>query len=205
MPHRITQVQELEMLYGSPSDAALVKEIDHLNDDYRKMLEMAPFAALATSGPRGLDCSPRGDRRGELVRIVHARQILMPDRRGNNRADSLRNILHNPRVALLLMIPGHNNCLRINGRAHLSTDPALLDSFAVDAQLPRCVIVIDVEAVYFQCARALMRSMFWDPKHFVNPACLPTTGEILSNLSNGKTGGDRYDQEWAGRAAQTLW
>ena len=169
------------------------------------MIEASPFAALATVGPEGLDCSPRGDRIGELVRIIDKKTLMMPDRRGNNRADSLKNIIRDPRVALMFLIPGSGNALRINGRAELDRDPDLLASFAVDGQVPRCVIIITLDAIYFQCARAIVRSDLWNPDHHRDPSMLTTAGEILSNLSQGKIGGQAYDQEWPKRAASTLW
>ena len=201
----LTTLAELEELYGRPADTSLVKEIDYINEDYEKLIRHATFDALATSGPEGLDCSPRGDRRGELVRIVSPRQIMMPDRRGNNRIDSLRNIVRDPRIALMFLIPGHNNALRINGRAQIHADPALLDSFAVEGQRPRSVIVIDIDAIYFQCGRAMIRSALWSPEHFVQSEDLPTAGQILAHLSDARIGGPDYDREWSSRAAKTMW
>src|SRR5438045_7975779 len=150
--HRITTIEQLEAIYGLPSGAAVFKEIDHVNAQYRAFIEAAPFFVLATVGPEGLDCSPRGDAPG-FVRVADERTLLIPDRRGNNRIDSLRNIVRDPRVALLFMIPGIGQTLRVNGQAHLSIDSELLASFAVEEKPPRCVVVIAVEAVYFQCAR----------------------------------------------------
>ena len=198
-------LQQLETIYGHPGDTSLVKDIDYISDDYLILLQHATFVALATSGPSGLDCSPRGDRQGELVRIVTPRQIMMPDRRGNNRIDSLKNIVADPRVALMFLIPGHNNALRLNGRAHINADPQLLKSFAVEGQYPRSVIVIDIDAVYFQCARAMIRSALWKPETYVNSDELPTAGQILANLSGAQIGGPDYDDEWAARAAKTMW
>jgi PPOX class probable FMN-dependent enzyme len=130
---------------------------------------------------------------------------MLPDRRGNNRIDSLRNIVRDPRVALLFLIPGHGNTLRVNGRAHLSADPSLLASFAVEDKEPRSVMVMTVETIYFQCARALVRSELWNPARHVDPKTLPTTGQILAALSQGRVGGETYDREWADRAAKTMW
>jgi PPOX class probable FMN-dependent enzyme len=182
-----------------------VKEIDYINDDYRRMIEASPFAALATVGPEGLDCSPRGDRTGELVRIVDEKTLMIPDRRGNNRADSLRNIIRDPRIALMFLIPGSGNALRINGHAELDRDPVLCKSFAVDAKAPRSVIIITIEAIYFQCARAIVRSDLWNPERHCDPSQLPTAGQILANLSKGQIGGKDYDKEWPIRAASTMW
>ena len=204
MTHRIDSVADLEALYGQPGEASTVKEINHITPHYRAYIEASPFAALATSGPEGLDCSPRGDKPG-FVRIHDERTLMLPDRRGNNRIDSLRNIVRDPRVALLFLIPGVGNTLRVNGRAHLSIDPALLESFAVEEKAPRSVMVMSVETIYFQCARALVRSELWNPVRHVDPRSLPSAGQILAALSQERVGGESYDREWAGRAAKTMW
>ena len=204
MPHIITTVPELEEIYGVPSEASTVKEVDWLTPHYRAYIEASPFMALATSGPEGLDCSPRGDKPG-FVRIHDDKTLMLPDRRGNNRVDSLRNIVRNPRVGLLFLIPGVGNTLRVNGHAHLSADPDLLESFAVEDKAPRSVTVITVDTVYFQCARALVRSELWNPERHVDPRSLPSAGEILAALSDNRVGGVTYDREWPGRAAKTMW
>ena len=195
---------ELEAIYGRPVEASTVKEVNWITPHYRAYIEASPYAALATSGPEGLDCSPRGDRPG-FVRIHDEKTLMLPDRRGNNRIDSLRNIVRDPRVALLFMIPGVGNTLRVNGRAHLSVAPDLLQSFAVEEKAPRSVAVIEVDAVYFQCARALVRSELWNPKRHIDPKSLPSAGQILAALSNERVGGETYDREWPGRAAATMW
>jgi PPOX class probable FMN-dependent enzyme len=200
----ITSTDELDALYGQPAEASIAKEVDRVTPDYRTLIEASPFAVLATSGPEGLDCSPRGDQPG-FVRVVDVRTLMLPDRRGNNRTDSLRNIVRDPRVALLFMIPGSGTTLRVNGRAHLETDLELLESFAVDGKTPRSVIVISVDAVYFQCARAIIRSDLWNPKKHVSPACIPTAGQILAALSESRLGGEEYDRAWPERAKQSLW
>ena len=200
----ITTVAELDELYGTPNEAATVKEVDRVTPHYRAFIDASPFAVLATSGPEGLDCSPRGDVPG-FVRVHDEKMLMLPDRRGNNRVDSLRNIVRDPRAALLFLIPGAGNTLRVNGRAQLTTDPDLLGSFAVDAQPPRCVIVMAVDAVYFQCARALVRSDLWNPEKRAAPDSLPTPGEILAALSDTRVGGGEYDRGWAERATRTLW
>jgi PPOX class probable FMN-dependent enzyme len=202
---KIETIAALEALYGLPGETSLSKEIDYLSAEYRLMIEAAPFAALATSGPEGLDCSPRGDRPGHLVRIVNDRTLIMPDRRGNNRADSLKNIIRDPRVALMFLIPGSGNALRLNGQAFVDADPDLCASFAVDGQLPRSVIVITIESVYFQCARAIVRSNLWSQDAQIDPATLPTAGQILAALSENRVGGADYDKEWPIRAATSMW
>jgi len=195
---------ELEAIYGRPVEAATVKEVNWITPHYRAYIEASPYAALATSGPEGLDCSPRGDKPG-FVRVHDEKTLMLPDRRGNNRIDSLRNIVRDPRVALLFMIPGVGNTLRVNGRARLSIAPDLLESFAVEERAPRSVTVIEVDAVYFQCARALVRSELWNPQRHVDPKSLPSAGQILAALSNDRVGGATYDREWPGRAAATMW
>ncbi|TPG57481.1 pyridoxamine 5'-phosphate oxidase family protein [Roseomonas nepalensis] len=202
---RITDLAQLEALYGRPAEASTVKEVPFITAEYRAMIEASPFAALATAGPEGLDCSPRGDRPGELVRVADPRTLLLPDRRGNNRVDSLRNILRDPRVGLMFLIPGHGNALRVNGRAHLSVAPDLLESFVVEGKAPRSVIVVAVESVYFQCARAVLRARLWEPEARVGPGRLPTPGRILAALSEGAVGGEPYDAAWAARARETMW
>jgi len=204
MSKTITTVAQLEALYGQPNEASTVKEVDTITPHYRAYIDASPFAVLATGGPEGLDCSPRGDKPG-FVRIHDERTLMLPDRRGNNRIDSLRNIVRDPRVALLFLIPGHGNTLRVNGRAHLSVEPSLLASFAVEDKAPRSVMVMTVETIYFQCARALVRSELWNPARHVDPKSLPTTGQILAALSQNRVGGETYDREWAGRAAKTMW
>lgn len=203
-PSIITTVEELERLYGLPHENSTVKEVDYITPEYRRIIEASPFAALATAGPEGLDCSPRGDKPG-FVRIHDERTLMLPDRRGNNRIDSLRNVVRDPRVALLFLIPGAGNTLRVNGRAHLSVDAELLASFAVDGKVPRSVLVMTVEAIYFQCARAIVRSDIWNAATHVDPKSLPTAGEILAALSEQRIGGKAYDDAWEARAQKTLW
>ena len=201
----VETLAQLEALYDIPlALAAVVKETDHITLHYRRLIEASPFVALATSGPEGLDCSPRGDT-AEVVRVADERTLILPDRRGNNRIDSLRNVVRDPRVALLFLIPGSGTTFRVNGRAVISADPELLASFAVEGQAPRCAIVVTVERAYFQCARAVVRSGLWDPERHVDPASLPTPGEILAALTSGEVGGKPYDEAWPARAAASLW
>jgi PPOX class probable FMN-dependent enzyme len=201
---RIATIAELEALYGVPGEASTAKESPVITDSYRRLIEASPFVALATSGPEGLDCSPRGDA-GAVVRIRDEKTLLLPDRRGNDRIDTLRNIVRDPRVALLFLIPGSGSTLRVNGAAHVSADPALIASFAVDGKPPRTVTVIHVETVYFQCARAIVRSKLWDVATQGVAAGLPTPGTILAELSDNRVGGAEYDRTWPERARQTLW
>jgi PPOX class probable FMN-dependent enzyme len=200
----ITTISELEAIYGQPGEASTAKVADRITPSYRVLIEKSPFAALATSGPEGLDCSPRGDLPG-FVRIHDDKTLMLPDRRGNNRIDSLRNIVRDPRVALLFLIPGAGSTLRVNGRAHLSAEAGLLASFRVDGKAPRTVIVMTVDEIYFQCARAIVRSDLWNPDKRVDPKSLPTPGQILADMSDNRVGGEDYDREWPERARKSLW
>ncbi len=201
---RITTVEELEAIYGEPSEASLVKVADHITPHYRSFIELSPFVNLATCGPEGLDCSPRGDIAG-FVRVHDEKTLMLPDRRGNNRIDSLRNVVRDPRVALLFVIPGSGNTLRVNGRAHLTADPELLASFMMDGKPPRTVMVITVDTVYFQCARAIIRAELWNPEKHIDPKRLPSAGQILAAMTKDRVGGEQYDREWPDRAKASLW
>lgn len=203
--HPVSTVAELEQIYGTTGETSLVKVQRALTPEYRRLIEASPFLTLATVGPEGLDCSPRGDRPGQLVRIADDTTLMLPDRRGNNRVDSLRNIVRDPRVALLFLIPGSGTTLRLNGRAAISVAPDLLASFAVGEAAPRSVIVITIEEVYFQCARAIVRSALWDSARHIDPRSLPTPGDILAASSGNRVGGPAYDAEWPDRAAKSLW
>jgi len=200
----VTDLATLERLYGAPSEASIVKEIDHIHPIYRKLIEASPFAVLATSGPGGLDASPRGDGPG-FVTVENEKSLLLPDRRGNNRTDTLRNIIGDPRVALLFLIPGIGETLRVNGRAWISIEPALLRRFAVEGKEPRSVLVITVETVYFQCSRAVVRADLWNPEKHASRAPLPSTGAILAALSNARLGGESYDRALPERVKATLY
>ena len=201
----IKTIDELEAIYGTSfTPASVMKEVDRITPEYAALIEASPFVTVATCGPDGLDCSPRGDGRG-FVRIVDQRTLVLPDRRGNNRIDSLRNIVGDPRVALLFLIPGSGTTFRVNGRARISVDPDLLASFAVDGQQPRTALLISVETAYFQCARAIVRSHLWDPAFHVEPGSIPSPGTVLAALTSGREGGQAYDEDWAKRAPKTLW
>jgi len=200
----ITSVEELEALYGLPGETSLVKEADRITPQYRRFIEASPFVALATSGPEGLDCSPRGDA-GAVLFVEDEKTLMLPDRRGNNRIDSLRNVVRDPRVGLLFLLPGSGSTIRLNGRAQISIDPALLQRFAVDGKAPRSVMVITVEQLFFQCARAVVRADLWNPEKHLDPKSLPSAGQILAAMSENRVGGEAYDQEWPERARKSLW
>jgi PPOX class probable FMN-dependent enzyme len=203
--HAITTMAQLEALYTEEVyPPAKFKEVDRITSAYRKLIEASPFFALATIGPDGLDCSPRGDPAG-FVRVVDDRTVIVPDRRGNNRIDSLRNLISDPRVALLFLIPGVSETLRIMGRATISTDPELCASFTMQGKAPRSVLVIAVEKVFFQCAKAIVRSKLWDPKTQVERASLPTPGSILAEITGGKLGGPEHDRAAPERMKATIY
>lgn len=201
---RITSIEQLEKLYGEPVQAAVVKEIDHISSDYAQFIEKSPFVVIATAGPEGLDCSPRGDPAG-FVRIVDRKTVHIPDRRGNNRVDALRNIVRDPRIALLFMIPGVGNTLRINGRAEIRDDAELLQSFGFAGKLPRTVLSVTAESVYFQCPKAFVRSRLWSQDAQIARSELPSTGEMLARLSKGTIDGGEYDRAYPARLKETLY
>jgi uncharacterized protein len=203
--HLITTTAELEKLYSdAPYGAAVFKETDHITPQYRKLIEAAPFAVLATCAPEGLDCSPRGDPPG-FVRVVDEHTLLIPDRRGNNRIDSLRNLVRDPRISLLFLIPGVGETMRVNGRAKICTDPKLTETFALNGKVPKCVLVVTVERAYFQCTKAIIRSKLWDPASKVDRKTLPTPGSILAELTDGKMGGPEHDRLAPERIKQTIY
>src|SRR6202043_1786069 len=202
--HRVATMDALEALYDKPYGPSIAKEIDHVSSRYRKLIEASPFLVLATSGPEGLDCSPRGDPPG-FVRVADEKTLLIPDRRGNNRIDTLRNILNDPRVALLFLIPGCGETIRVIGRAKISTDPALLQDFVVDGKAPRSVIVVSVDRIFYQCAKAIVRSKLWDPSRHVDRKNLPSTGTILAALTQGKIAAAEHDKAAPERLKATLY
>ena len=193
---------DLPAIYGRPGAASLVKVADRLTPQYRAFLDRARFCVLATVGPQGTDASPRGDD-GPVVRALDDHHLALPDWRGNDRIDSIRNILSDGRCSLMLMVRGSNTVIRINGRARVTDDQDLRESFARDGKAPRVVIVVQLAEVYFQCARAMMRAGIWSGAD--DSAGLPTPGDILAAMTGGTVGGAPYDAEWPGRAAVTMW
>jgi PPOX class probable FMN-dependent enzyme len=203
--HIIGTTEALEQLYrDAPYGPALIKEADRITPQYRKLIEAAPFVVLATSGPEGLDCSPRGDPPG-FVRVLDEHTLLIPDRRGNNRIDSLRNLVRDPRIALLFLIPGVGETMRINGRAKISTDPKLTESFVMNGKMPKCVLMVTVERAYFQCTKAIIRGKLWDEASRVDRKTLPTPGDILAELTDGKMGGPEHDRLAPQRIKETIY
>ncbi len=177
----VTSVEELEALYDAPNWAALAKETDRLIAPYRAFVEVAPYLTLATTGENGVDCSPRGDAPG-FVRVADEKTLLIPNRNGNNRNESLRNIICDPRIAIHFLIPGCGESLRVKGRASISADPTLLEGFAFDGHTPRTVIIVAVERVYFHCAIAVKRSKLWDPLRHVDRRSLPSVNAMLASV-----------------------
>jgi len=200
----VKSLEQLQSLYGEVKQSSIAKETPVISAHYRKFIEAAPFFALATHGPEGMDCSPRGDAPG-FVRVVDEKTLMIPDRRGNNRIDSLRNLMHDPRVGLLFLIPGLGETFRVNGRAGISIDPELVASFAHEGKAPRCVLVVEVEAVYFQCSRAVLRARLWDPAVQLERKDFPSNGQILSDLTQQRFDGETYDRELPLRIARELY
>ena len=203
-PHVISTLAELEALFGQVGEASIRKEVATLPAHYQALIQASPFALLATAGREGMDVSPRGDPAG-FVHVQDEQTLLLPERRGNNRVDSLRNILVDPRVALLFLIPGVGETLRVNGRAAISVEPALLERLAMNGQAPKCVLVIRVERAMFQCARAIMRSNLWRPVAADAPRPVPTPGQMLEALTQAAIDGAAYDRELPQRQRATLY
>src|SRR5262249_44752498 len=202
--HLITTIEQLQSLYGEKMGASVIKEIDHVSDGYRKLIEAAPFVAGGASGPGGVDCSAKGDAAG-FVRIFGKKTLTLPDRPGNNRIDGFRNIVRDPRIALLFLIPGVGETLRVNGRAAISIDPELMQSFAVNGKLPRCVLIVHIESIFFHCSKAIVRSRLWDEATKIERGSLPSTGTIIAELSEGRMGGESYDREATDRIKAQLY
>lgn len=202
--HTITTLAQIESLFGEVGEASIRKEVSFIHPHYRALIEASPFAVLATAGPDGLDASPRGDPPGFVV-VQDDSTLLVPERRGNNRVDSLRNIITDPRVALLFLIPGVGETLRVNGRASITTAPEMLARFAVQGQLPKCVLVVRVDTVFFQCARAIQRAGLWQAPAPDARARVPSPGAILASLTDSAVDGEKYDRELPARQRATLY
>jgi PPOX class probable FMN-dependent enzyme len=202
--HLIDSPDKLASLSGPLTDASIKKEIDYIHPLYAEYIEASPFFTMATVGAHGLDISPRGDPAG-FVCIEDARTLLLPERRGNNRIDTLRNLISNPQVALLFLIPGVGETLRVTGHARISVDPALLARFPMHGKLPKCVIVVNVHKVFFQCARAMQHSQLWAPRFADRLRPVPTPGAVLAALTAGEFDGATYDRELPARQSATLY
>ncbi|WP_323786301.1 pyridoxamine 5'-phosphate oxidase family protein [Thalassovita sp.] len=198
----IDSIETLEALYGEPGEASLKKVARRMTPEYRRWIEASRFCMISTVGPEGADGSPRGDD-GPVVLELDVHTLALPDWRGNNRIDTLRNIVRDPRIALMFLIPGSSNAVRINGEARVTADADLLARFDRNGKQPRSVIVIRIQEIYTQCGRAILRSRLWSGED--ESADLPTVGQILSAMTEGDFDGESYDRDWAGRAAQTMW
>ena len=200
----VTSLDELEALYGAALPGSLIKEIDHLNEHYRAFVAAAPFVVVATSGAGGLDCSPPGDPPG-FVRVVDDRTVMMPDRRGNNRLDTLRNLVADPRISLLFLIPGVGETLRINGRAEIIVDDTLNASFTIQDKAPRSVIAVSIKSVYYQCQKALARSRLWDANAQAPRSTLPSPGQMNEAFHGDDFDGAAYDRDYPDHMKKTIY
>jgi PPOX class probable FMN-dependent enzyme len=190
---KISQPEILRDLYGDPVPASLVKEMTFLTDAYAAFIKASPFVVLSTSGEEGLDASPRGGPPG-FVRVVDRNSLMLPDRSGNNRIDSLSNVVADPRIAMLFLVPGVGETMRVNGRAEVSVDPALLQSFAdVNGKIPRSVLVIRIERAYVHCSQSLSRAKLWDPATQIDRKALPSIGQMLQDC-RAEFDGAAYDK-----------
>jgi PPOX class probable FMN-dependent enzyme len=203
MSNTITSEAELDEIYGQPVAVAVTKEINHISAHYRAFIEKSPFVVIASSGPEGLDCTPRGDPAG-FVRVLDQNTVLIPDRRGNNRIDTLRNIVRDPRISLLFLIPGIGQTLRINGQAEIRTDPELRESFTMQSKVPATVIAVTAERIYTQCPKALVRSKLWDTETQIPRSALPSSGEILQAL-DANFDGSTYDAGYDAHLKKTIY
>jgi uncharacterized protein len=199
----ISTIAELEALYAPVNPVAILKEIDHISPHYARYIAASPLVILATSGPEGLDCSPRGDPPG-FVRVQDDKTLLIPDRKGNNRVDTLHNIVRDPRIALLFLIPGIGNTMRVNGRARISTDAALCESFAMRGNPATSVIVVSVDRIYPQCPKALVRSRAWEDGARTPRDSLPSVGEMMQALDS-TFDATTYEAEYPARMERTIY
>jgi PPOX class probable FMN-dependent enzyme len=198
----VETLDDLHAAYGTPGRASLVKVTDYLTPAYHSWIARSRLCILSTIGPEGTDASPRGDD-SPVVRILDPRHVALPDWRGNERLDSLRNVIRDPRVSLMFLIAGSDNVIRINGTARITTDPDFCASFARDDKVPRSITIVQIVEVYAQCARALLRSRVW--RDGDQSAGLPSIGDMLREITDGGIDGAAYDAEWPGRAAKTMW
>lgn len=199
----LTSIEQLEAIYGQPHERAVRKQIPFLNEDYQAMVRASPMVVIGSAGPDGLDSSPRGDAPG-FVQILDEHTLALPDRPGNNRIDTLRNVLHDPRVSLLFIIPGICETLRVNGSARVSAEPELLERFAVDGKLPRTVLLVTVEAAFFHCSKAIVRSQLWNPERHLDRSAVPSAGAIHKRLDEGFDA-EAYDRETPARVQASLY
>ncbi|WP_289040154.1 pyridoxamine 5'-phosphate oxidase family protein [uncultured Aliiroseovarius sp.] len=198
----LTTIKDLEALYGTPGEASKIKVSHHLTPTYRDWIMASRFCVLSTVGPEGADGSPRGDD-GPVVAELDAQTLALPDWRGNERIDSLRNIVNDPRVSLMFMVPGSNNVVRVNGEARLTADATLRARFQKAGKQPRTVVVIRIHEIYSQCGRAILRAGLWTSGD--ESAGLPTVGDMLKEMTADDFDGATYDKEWPDRAKSSMW
>jgi len=203
----INTLQQLEKMYGTPADRVNWKEVDHITDHYRQFIEAAPFLIIATFGEKGVDCSPRGDPAG-FVRVVDEKTLLIPDRRGNNRLDTLRNIVLNHQIGLIFIIPGVGETIRVSGKARIIIDETLCESFRIAGKAASSVLSVTVEKAYFQCQKAIARSKLWDAASMIDRASLPTAGqmaEYFAGLHQVEFDGKAYDENYSEHMKNTIY
>lgn len=204
---KVTSVSELDAVYGKPVDRALWKEINHINEHYRQFIEASPFLILATYGENGVDCSPRGDPPG-FVRLVGDKQLLLPDRRGNNRLDSLRNIVHNPQVGLIFLVPNAGEAIRVSGEAEILLDEELCASFTMNGKPASSVLSVTVHKAYYQCQKAIARSGLWKQESHIERSQLPTAGQISKHFADSQNvefDAEAYDSGYAEHMKKTMY
>ena len=201
--YEISDIGELTALYGNVSARALTKELDYISAEYKQLIEASPFMAIATIGDGGLDCSPRGEK-NSVVEVVGDKTLRFADRPGNNRLDSLSNIVEDGRVALLFLIPGVTETMRVNGRAKVTNNPMLLKHFEVNEKLPVVVVEVSVESVYFQCSKAIYRAELWETE-LADRKSLPSSGEIFKTIEETSFDHESYDKESETRLRKSLY
>jgi uncharacterized protein len=195
----IETAEQLRALIGEPAELTCAKISNRLNSMTRLFIERSPFVCVATSDPAGsCDLSPRGDPAG-FVRILDDCTLLIPERPGNRLADSLSNILLNPHIGLLFVVPGVTDTFRVNGRATITTDTALLAPCAVEGKLPLLGVLVDIDEAYTQCSKAFLRSRLWDPQCFIDPGTMPTGGQVHRAIQGEQFDAEQYDKERAER------
>lgn len=202
--HVIREAAALRELYGAPLERSVRKQMDHLDEHARAFIAASPLMILGTSGVDGADNTPRGDMPG-FVKVADEHTLLIPDRRGNNRLDSLQNILRNPQVGLLFLVPGATETFRVNGEAFLTQDPAITGMFTHQEKTPRTVIVVQVKQAYIHCSRALLRADVWNPEKLVRPGDLPTFGTVMQAHTCGFVEANTVDEENRVRLPVTLY
>jgi hypothetical protein len=200
-------VRDVDMLrahYGKAHEAAIQKVSQRITPAYRRLIEASPFFMFASAGPEGLDCSPRGDR-ADAFRLVDEKTLVFPDWTGNNRIDTLSNIVRDGRIAMLFLIPGSTTTVRLNGKAYVTLDADLLASFERDGKHPRAAVVVELGEIYTQCGKAVMRSDLWNPAKHREPSTLPSMGEVLAEVTSGAVDAQEYERNRDNRSAQGIW